>query len=189
MLEILISLMALVPLAKHPKRRRSMSRYLRGQVDESIQLSTLGAKVLLSADFDESVTEETLVTSIVATYSMIDFTKGTGDGPILVGIAHSDYTDAEIEAVIESTGSWNRGDKVAQEVAKRQVRRIGIFDVPNTAEETSVLNDGKPIKTKLNWVLQTGQTLTLWGYNMGSSALATTSPNINVEGHINLFTL
>ncbi len=175
-----------VAMTKHPNKRR-MGRYLKGNVDESVTLATLAGRTLVSATFDETVNERTLVSSLLAVYSLEQFTKIAGDGPILVGVAHSDYTDAEIEQVIENTGSWNEGDKVGQEMAKRLVRQIGIFDIPSDADEVSVLNDGKIIKTKLNWILLQGQTLKLWGFNLGSSALATTTPVVRAQGHANLW--
>jgi len=114
-------------------------------------------------------------------------TVGDNIGPIMCGIAHSDYSDAEIEAWIESsTKSWNRGALAEQEIDNRLIRRVGIF-TPIVSLGAEVLNDGKPIKTKLNWPLMSGQGLKVWAYNMGSSPLATTDPNFHVQGHVNLF--
>ncbi len=161
-----------------------MSRYLKGTVDESLGLVTLAAGTLVSATFDEAVTEETLVTSIVASWALEGWTDAAGDGPVEVGYAHSDYSDAEIEAVIENAGSWDFGDKIDQEISKRLVRKIGQFR--SVTGGISVLNDGKPIKTKLNWRLITGQRLRLWAYNHGSSAL-TTGAFVHLNGHANLF--
>ncbi len=162
-----------------------MGKYIRGGVNETLSLGTLAATTLVGVDFDEVVNGRTLVSSIVAAYSLADVVAAANRGPILVGIAHGDYTDAEIEEVIELTQSWNEGDKVAQEVAKRLVRRIGVFSDTLEAEDTEVLNDGKPIKTKLNWILNDGETLRLWGYNTGTAALAAGA--IRMEGHVNLF--
>ncbi len=100
----------------------------------------------------------------------------------MIGLAHSDYTDAEIEEYIETTDSWDQGNLVqGKEVRKRLIRRIGIFG------SSGVLNDGKPIHTRLNWLLRTGQTISLWAYNRGASALATTDPQVVAEGHANLW--
>ncbi len=167
-----------------------MGRYIKGRVSEQLSLGTLAATTLVSADFDDTVTERTLVSSIVASWSMADMTEGAGIGPIMIGIAHSDYSDAEMEAVIENDQNWAEGDLVAQEVGKRKVRTIGIFPTSpggGGGTEISVLNDGKPIKTKLNWILNSGQTLALWAYNMGANPLATTIPVIRIEGHANLW--
>ena len=138
---------------------------------------------------DETVEERTRCSSLDATWSMSNFTPAQGDGPILVGVAHSDYTAAEIEEVIENTGSWTEGSKVEQEIAKRLVRVIGTLRSLTGATENDVLNDGKPIKTKLNWILNSGDTLKIWAYNIGGSALATTDPEVNVFGHANLWAL
>lgn len=108
-----------------------------------------------------------------------------GEGPIVVGVAHSDYTDAEIEEVLENVGSWDEGDMIDQEKARRLVRRIGQINSPATAED-GLLNDGKPLKIKLNWLLTTGQTLSFFAFNKGGSSL-TTGSYLVVEGHANLF--
>ncbi len=193
MLEIfLIILGIIIPLglAKHRKGRgRSMKNYMRGECDENLVLGTLASQTLVGGNFDEAVTERTLISSLVATYAVQDATDGSGIGPILVGIAHSDYSDAEIEAWIETTTSWETSDLIGQEVAGRLCRKVGILTVPETIDFQTSLNDGKPITTKLNWVLNTGQTIKLWAYNLGTSAFATTSPVIRLQGHVNLWTL
>ncbi len=166
-----------------------MKRYIKGKVDEELALSTLAAKTLVLVGFDEAVDERTLVASIDAIYSIQGMTPQELDGPIMVGIAHGDYTAAEIEEWIENTGSWSEGDQVGTERANRKIRTIGIFQGPSNINEAQVLNDGKKIKTRLNWILNAGLTLDLWAYNLGSSALATTNPRINAEGHVNLFAL
>ncbi len=165
-----------------------MRGYLKGTVDETLALSTLAAKTLVSTILDDTVTEKTRISSIEASWSMSEFTIAAGDGPIVVGVAHSDYTDAEIEAVIETTGSWSQGDKVQQEIANRLVRIVGVMEAAAGGTiGAAVLNDGNPIKTKLNWSLITGQTLKLWAYNTGTSALATSDPQVKIYGHANLF--
>ncbi len=172
------------------KRGRRNRRYLRGNVDEKLALGTLAASTLVGDNFDESVEERTLVSSLVASYSMDNLTAP--QGPIQFGVAHSDYTDAEIEEVIENTDSWTEGNKISQEISKRLVRKIGTFAaeaIPTSAGAVVDLdfNDGNPVKTKLNWILTTGQTLKYWAYNQSSSALATTAPIITASGHVNLW--
>jgi len=66
------------------------------------------------------VVESTWISSIKATWALSNFTSVTNVGPIMVGIAHSDYSATEIEEFIENANSWNEGDQVAQEVAKRR---------------------------------------------------------------------
>ncbi len=170
------------------KGNKRMGKYLRGTVDEVASLTTLGAETLVGNPFDSVVDSRTRVTSIVATYALADFTPTAGVGPIVVGIAHGDYSDAEIEAWIEQTGSWNESDLVSsKEVANRLIRMVGTFDRIGNAEDVAVLNDGKPIKTRLNWLLNEGATLKQWAYNSGTGAVATTVPQFRMNGHVNLF--
>lgn len=165
-----------------------MGKYIRGRVDEVLGIGTLAAKTLITQVFDETVDEETLVSSIVASYSVIGATPGTDVGPLQVGIAHSDYTSAEIEEYIENTGSWSRGNLVqSKEIGNRLIRSIGVFAGAGSPLGVVQLNDGVPIKTKLNWNLVTGQTLELWGYNLGTSAFATTSPQVHADGYVNMW--
>ncbi len=169
------------------RARRKMGKYIKGTVDESTSFAALASKDVATAIMDETVNERTLVSSIVATWSLRNFTPIANAGPILVGVAHSDYSDAEIEEYLEATGSWDEGDLVQQEVAQRKIRRIGIFDTPSAAEDTAVLNDGKPIKSKLNWMMLQGQSLQIWVYNLGSAAVATSTPVVDAAGHVNLW--
>jgi len=177
-------------VAKHtPKRRgRKFRRYLRGKVEKTLDLGTLASKTLVSVNLDGSVEERTWISSVKATWSLSDFTNAIGDGPIAVGIAHSDYTDTEIEQWLETTNSWKEGDLVNQEIAKRKIRLVGTFKSSVAdSQGIAVLNDGKPITTKLNFILNTGQTVSIWAYNQGDSALATTDPDMSVIGQANLW--
>ncbi len=189
MLEILVAaVIGLVLMAKRPKRRRSMGKYLRGNVDEELTIAGLATRTLTAVAFDETVTERTFVSSMVASWSMDEWTPTANAGPIMVGVAHSDYSAAEVEEWIENTGSWSEGDVVqSREVAKRLIRRVGIFRDRGVVLENIVLGDGKPIRTKLGWILNAGQTLDVWAYNLGGASVATTIPSIHVEGHANLW--
>ncbi len=190
---LMIALMAIV-MAKHGARkggRGKFRRYMRGNVDEVVALGTLAPRSLVAQVFDEVVQERTWISSLVASWSMTAFTPATNDGPVLVGVAYSDYSPTEIEEFIENTGSWNEASLVqTREVGKRLIRVIGTFPTASgagVAAEIAVLNGGRKIRTKLGWMLTTGQILDLWAYNLGSSALATTDPQVFVQGHANLW--
>ncbi len=166
-----------------------MGRYLRGAVDAKLDIGTLAAKTLVSVAIPGVVQERTLISSVVAAYGISDWTLAVGDGPLMVGVSHGDYSDAEIESYLEATGNWDEGNKVAQESARRKIRRVGMITAPPDANVGSqnVLNDGKPIKTKLNWILNQGIGIRLWAYNMGDSAFASTDPDLFANGHANLW--
>ncbi len=161
---------------------------MRGQVDEQLALSTLATKTVVATNFDEVAIEKTFVSSIVVVPTMQEFSEALGDGPIMIGVAHSDYTVTEIKEWIENSGSWDQGDMISKERNSRLIRRLGTFTIVDSTASGSVpMGDGKPIKLKLKWTLTTGDTLQLWAYNLGASALATTDPQIFLEGHANLW--
>ncbi len=136
---------------------------------------------------DSTVNERTFVSSLVAKWSIGDLTPSVNTGPIVVGVCHGDYTDTEILEYLTQAGSWNETDLIAQERAKRKIRVVGYFSQPLSATDILTLNDGRAIKTKLNWLVAEGQGLNFFVYNLGTSALAGTQPNVNVQGHANLF--
>lgn len=163
-----------------------MANYIRGGVNEVLTIATLASLTLVATNFDEEVQEQATITSIVASWAIRDSPLGLNQGPIVVGLAHSDYTDAEIEEVLELTAGWEKYDLVAREKAKRLIRVIGTFPSTPAADQAAVLNEGRPIKTKLNWQLGSGQTLKVWAYNAGGAALAD-SAALYVDGHANIF--
>ncbi len=165
-----------------------MKNYMKGNVDETMLLGTLAANAIVITNFVENAAQRVMLSSIIATWVLNGLTAS--QGPILFGVAHSDYTDAEIEQVIEATNSWDKGDLVAREIAKRQVRVIGTMAPEVDAQVVDVrFNDGKPVKTKLNWNLEVGATLQMWAYNISPAALATTNPELTCNGHANLWLL
>lgn len=169
------------------RRKRRMRRYIKGNIDLNGNLGTLAAVtgiLLVPADVVE---EQAFISSVKCIYSLAGITQGDNVGPIHVGIAHSDYTLSEIEAWIEQSTGWAQGDKVAQEISSRLIRRIGTFDMPDVVGDSVTLNLGKPITTKLGWGLTTGQNVVFYVYNEGSVALSTTDPNVHITGHANLW--
>ncbi len=175
-------------MAKHTSRRK-FRRYLKGQIDSlNINLASLAANTGVRTAVGDTVTDRTWLSSVKCTYALDGFTfDNLTEGPIEVYVAHSDYTLAEVEEYLEQTSSWEVGNKVGQEIAKRKVRYIGTFDNVASPFERFVLNDGRPITTKCNWMLEEGQTVAFVGYNSGTGALGATDPNVIVRGHANLW--
>lgn len=89
-------------------------------------------------------------------------------GPVQVGLAHSDYSDAEIEQWRELTDSWDTSNLVDNEIRKRKIRMIGTF---SGAAQYEVLNDGKPIRIPLKFMVRSGYTLKFWVFNQSGAAL------------------
>ncbi len=182
---LVLGIVLAILMAKHG--RRKYRKYLRGNIDLDFLLGTLGAESLISAVVPDTVVEKAWCSSVKAAYSIQALTKTPTTGPITIGVAHSDYTSAEIEAWVENLGAWDQGGKIEQEIARRKIRVIGTFENPEATGDTTVLNDGRKFTTKCGWQLVTGQTLRFWAYNEGSSALATTDPTVHVTGHANLW--
>lgn len=177
-------------MATKSQRRANFSKFISGSIDHRLQIgSSLAANTLIGSNLTQVVVDTCRISSIKTSWSLNNFTPTANAGPVLVGIAHSDYTDAEVEQWLETTGSWDRGNTSAREQRSRMVRMIGKFPIgPDGAStDARVLNGGRPIKTKLNWLLTEGQTIKVWAFNAGSVALATTNANLEVQGDANLW--
>jgi len=174
-------------MTKKSHGRKKFRKYLRGNIDHKLPLDVLAANTLVGNNIADTVVDTTWVSSVKAAWTLAEFTPAAGDGPILVGIAHSDYSDAEIEAFVENiTGSWDAGDLVSQEIARRKIRVVGTFPSPDTSVATIVLNDGRQLTTKAGWSLSEGDTIRIWAYNTGDSSL-TAGSAVRVNGHANLW--
>ncbi len=169
------------------KGRRKFRRYIKGNIDLEVPFTNLSGSSLVKTDVQDVLTEAAYISSMKATWAMGEYTPVLNTGPILVGVAHSDYTAAEIEEWVELATGWDGGDKVSREIARRQIRRVGVFETPQAVEDQTHLNDGKPIRTKIGWSLSTGQTLAVWVYNSGSAQVSTSAPEIKVNGHANIW--
>ncbi len=135
---------------------------------------------LLSADLEQNY----FVNSVDCTWSIKDFTVAVGDGPILVGFCHNDYSVTEVKEALE-VSLLGPANKIEQERQRRLVRIVGIMHPTQESAglEIDVMNDGKPIRTKLNWMIEEGKSLDLFTYNMGSSVL-TTGAILDASGSI-----
>ncbi len=107
------------------------------------------------------------VLSVKNVYAVKDLTEN--EGPVVVGICHSDYTVTEIKEAIEQIDALDIGNLKAQEEANRLVRVLGIF----SGAVNQYLNDGRPIKTRLNWLLPAGASVCFFIYNEDASPLTT----------------
>ncbi len=187
---VFITSLCLVSMATKSQRRSNFSKYINGSIDHRLQIgSSLAANTLIGSNITQVTVDTCRLSSIKCSYSLNNFTPTANAGPIIVGVAHSDYTDAEVEQWLETSGSWDRGNTSAREQRSRMVRQIGRFNIGPDGASTDavVLNGGRPIKTKLNWLLTEGQTVKFWAFNSGSVAVATTNPNFEIQGDANLW--
>lgn len=187
---ILVTLVAIylvVGLARRGRGRKNFSKYLDGAIESSVAMTTLASETGVTVS-SQTVTDTTRISSVECTYSLRDLTPAVNVGPFVFGVAHSDYTLAEIEEWIEATGGWDAGNLVqTREVRSRFIRQIGVMPFVDSADQAAVPNNGNPIKTILNWMLAEGDGLKFWIYNTGAQPVATTVPDFQIYGKANLW--
>lgn len=168
--------MALLFVVLAHRRRRKRVRLIKGQIDESVALSTLAAETGILAPTD-TVDDTSYLISTEMVFSIREHTAG--QGPLVLYWAHSDYTLAEIEEFIELQTGWGQADEVSKEISRRKVKLIGQFSGSGTEE---ILNDGRLLKTKVGFVVSESQGLNLVVYN-GSGSTLTSGTIVEFKGH------
>ncbi len=118
--------------------------------------------------------------SLNASFSLADVTD-IDDGHTF-GLAHGDYTNAEIEECLEAATSIDPGDKIANERANRLVRFIGTFK-KDAGGLSGSYNDGKRTKIRLNWPMPIGKLIVMWVRN-ASGTVWTTGSTLTVDGDL-----
>jgi len=145
-------------------------------------VGALASLDVMAAPIMSAPTERIRVVTADLSFILADLTA-TDDGAE-VGLAHGDYTVAEIEECLEAQGAVDQGDKIANERSNRLVRSIGVFtDPPGATGGGSRLNGGLQIKTRLNWVLTTGDVINVWIRN-GSLTIYSTGASILCQGNL-----
>ncbi len=152
-------------------------------METEVALSTVSENNAVIADiFSAVLTEDLWMISADLTWTL----QGTitdGEGPLGFGIAHGDFSADEIEEYLNLslTGPF---DKINNEKNSRgrYIRRVGRFPQHNADAPSNQFNDGKPIKTKLNWMNESGQNTAIWCENQGAGA--TTGRIVSVTGTV-----
>ncbi len=103
------------------------------------------------------------------------------DGGLMFGVAHGDYTAAEIEEWLESTTSIDQGDKIAGEKANRLCRILGTMGGTGVAEGDGQFNNGVEKSVRLNWEIPIGIEIKFWIYN-NSKTIYTTGSEFVLTG-------
>ncbi len=148
----------------------------------ALAVGALATKDVISGNASASPTIGLRVMSVVATYTWSNL-GASDDDALEFGWAHSDYSAAEIEEALEASATMDAGDKIAQEQANRLVRLIGTISgaLAGAQGGGQGFNDGKPMKTRLNWLLTPGDTMDIWVRN-GSGTVYTTGSSLQVVG-------
>ncbi len=173
---IILLLIGGVFMARRPHTRRRRFSLRRVRITPELPLLTLASDTALTVALTAAGTGTYRAMSVNATWSVQGLTAE--DGPITLGYAHSDYNVAQIKEALESAASINLGNKLEQEESNRLVRIVGLM-----SSSTNSLNDGKPIKTRLNWLISIGDTVVAFAYNENTSALSTGAV-FNLQGDL-----
>lgn len=136
-------------------------------VHTQVALAALADKAAVIGALTSTLTEDFFLLSASLTWALRDLTQG--EGPISVGLAHGDYSSAEVEENLEVQISGPL-KKIEQEHSRRLVRRVGTFDGGSSEAR---LNFGNPVKTKLRFVQEDGDTFNCWAYNSSGNPLTT----------------
>lgn len=163
-------------MAKHGRRKQSKG-FVAIPVATNITLSTLDANVTLVASLIGTLTEDFYCISADLQWTLRTLTAG--EGPIQIGLAHGDYAVGEIQENLDVV-YLGPGDKIAQERARRQIRRVGMFS-GLAADE--VLENGTSIRTKIKFMIDDGKTLNVFASNR-SGATLTTGAIVQIHGTV-----
>jgi len=167
-------------------RSRGRGRFKQARIEASAAVGALATRAVTTDALCAASDAPYRFMSLDGTWSLSDSASiGDAQGPLAFGVAHSDYSAAEIEECLEAAGSMEIGDKIANEQANRLVRQIGVITADGENGQPSNFNDGKPVKVKLNWGVAVGDFLDIWVYNLDIGNL-TTGLILDFVGHGNL---
>ncbi len=170
-------------MARKPRKRRTFN-LRKVRIASSTSIGALATLDVTSGTITNAPTDKIRFISVDLAYSWSD--KTPADDGLEFGLAHGDYSAAEIEECLEAQSAIDVGDKTEQERADRLVRTVGIISGGGdgvAAAGGSVFNDGKPMKTKLNWLMGAGDQLQVWVRN-GSATVYTTGGSILTQGNL-----
>lgn len=153
--------------------------WFRIPVKKTESLSTLADGTLVLEALTGVLEMNARITSADLSFALDGATPG--EGPLQIGVSHGDYSVAEVEENLEVAGLLGPAAKIEQEQSNRLVRTVATFGSVSASE---VVNDGKSVKTRLNWLIEEGNFLAMWTYN-NSGAPLTTGTRTRVWGHLN----
>ncbi len=165
---IYITGLILILIGAAKRRRRSRGRFVALPFNTQQALGTLADETVVSADLTTNLAEDFYAISVDIVATVAD--GSAGDGPIEIGVAHDDYTAAEIKEFID-VNLTDPDNKIDQERSRRLIRRLGsIVELTNAPQ---VPRSGDPKRIPLRFILGDGHTLSAWVMNHTGSAMTT----------------
>jgi len=161
-----------------PRKGRKGARLIVLPFEKQLTVGALASQTVIKDDLAQVLLDDVYAISADVYVAVANHT--VNEGPIEVGLCHSDYSGAEVEEYLEVTDSWDFSNQTEQEKRRRKVRRIGFLDGAGITEK---LNDGVKTRVPLKFPLQEGMTLGVWAFNKDSTVL-TTGTLITFTGQI-----
>ncbi len=154
---------------------------------QKVALNVTGGTGALAANaaaivaLHDSGDDDFFVTSVRATYGRAQ--GGAGDPAIAVYLVPSDLSATEFEEWLEQADSFARADRTSKEIRSRgrYIKHVGEI---SGEQATGVLNDGMPVRTKVNMPIFAGQTLSLMFYNTHNGTALTSTTDVTVFGEM-----
>ncbi len=169
-------------MAKKPYTRRKRRFTLRRvRVSSELALSTLGSDTAITNSLTGISAGAYRMMSLKLAWTLSG--KTIGEGPLTVGYAHSDYSVTEVKECLEAFAAIDQGDKQAQEQADRLIRTVGTFGNQGGDQAMVALNAGMPVLTRLNWLINIGDSVNFFVFNEATAAL-TTGAVVNAQGDV-----
>ncbi len=153
-------------MAKHPKSRRRSSRFQVIKFNANRALTTLADTVVVSQVLT-ALSQDFFAIAADCRWAIRGLTAG--EGPLNVGYHNSDLSVTEITESLDASPT-SESDIIARERTRRPVRSAGTFSGATTEE---VLNNGKPIRTKLRFNLANSLEVSAFIRNESGAPLST----------------
>ncbi len=165
-------------MAKRRRRRRN-PRFAVLKVHKPLDIGTLAQNVCLKGTVLDLLQDCYIIaTDLSWTILGMDLL----DGPVDVGLSHSDYTVTEVQEAVDASPTSD-SDQIALERTRRKVRTAGTFKTPENTGAGVSLNDGKLMRTKVGFGVSNSFELDLWAINRGAPAL-TVDTTVMVSGKV-----
>ncbi len=172
----------LFPFMARRKRSRRKFNLRRVRISSNMVIGALASQDVVDGDFTVISSNSYRLISLNCAWSIVDLAAFIDDGQEF-GVAHSDYSAAEIEECLEAQTSIDPSNKIENEQANRLVRTIGMMPGDPGTDAGMTFNDGRPVKTKLNWKMGIGDKVRMWVRN-GSQNVYTTGSQLTAIGDI-----
>ncbi len=92
-------------------RRKPKGTFRKVPSFASLTIGALVSKDVISGPLLNAAQDDLRLLSLHGTWACNGLTEG--QGPVAIGVADGDYTDAEIEEALEAAGSIDLGDRLA----------------------------------------------------------------------------